>query len=195
MVFLGEMIDVDNTEQPDFSSVDLGYLEPGHGMKGKNQWLHSDDDVKEMYAKHVGRRNIQLWGYSHVKVFSKKEATSFEAHKKSFVEVDESYDELRTWIPVYPEQLRMWAHMVCLGKHESLDEPQDKPFWCGRKQPQIKNRKRRLLFQLLPAHLLSRFSVRSELLDQLSKWHKLSETGVVSDKEYEEFKMTDIKQL
>jgi hypothetical protein len=93
-------------------------------MKGKKQCLHNDDDVDEMYAKHAGRHNIQLWAHFHVKVSSKKGEWSFEGHKKSLVEVDEKYKYT-------PEQLRMWAHMVHLGKHDSLDEPQDKPFWCG----------------------------------------------------------------
>ena len=41
-------------------------------------------------------------------------------------------------------------------------------------------------------------SVQSELLDQLSEWHKLSEDGVVSTSEYKVLKKTilsDIKQL
>ena len=44
----------------------------------------------------------------------------------------------------------------------------------------------------------SHVSMRSELLDHLSKWHKLNADGVVSDSEYEELKKTilsDIKQL
>ena len=40
------------SELPDFSSVDSGYHEPGHGVKGGNQWLNNHDDV---YAKHAGR--------------------------------------------------------------------------------------------------------------------------------------------
>jgi hypothetical protein len=41
-------------------------------------------------------------------------------------------------------------------------------------------------------------SIRSELLDQLAKWHKLNENGVVTNEEYEELKrsiLADIKQL
>lgn len=33
--------------RPDF---DIGYTEPGHGVKGKNQWLNTDDDVKSMHV-------------------------------------------------------------------------------------------------------------------------------------------------
>ena len=29
-------------EKPDFEVADLGYIEPGHGMKGRKQWLSTD---------------------------------------------------------------------------------------------------------------------------------------------------------
>ena len=95
----------------------------------------------------------------------------------------------------------MWAQMIRLGKHVSTDEPPDKPFWCGRKRQQNS------VSQSPPAKRVpsttgvspaKRVSVRSELLDQLAKWHKLNEGGVVSNEEYEELKITilsDIKQL
>ena len=57
---------------------------------------------------------------------------------------------------------------------------------------QIGNQLRRLqcLLLFLLAHLLPNecLYIRSELLDQLAKWHKLSEAGVVSDMEYEGLK-------
>lgn len=34
-----------------------------------------------------------------------------------------------------PEQLRAWAHMIQMSKHDSYDEPPDKPFFRGRKRP------------------------------------------------------------
>ena len=125
-----------NGEEPDFAIVDLGYIEPGHGVKGMKHWLNNDDDIDEMYTKHVGKRNILLWAYSHIKNPGKKGESNFEAHKKSLIEVDEKYDELRKkhGTKYTLEQLRMWAHMIRLGKHESTDKPPDKPFWCGRKR-------------------------------------------------------------
>ena len=38
-------------EKPDFEVVDLGYIEPGHGMKGRKQWLNTDSDVQMMYEQ------------------------------------------------------------------------------------------------------------------------------------------------
>ena len=28
----------------------LGYIEPGHGLNGKQRWLSSDDDLEQMYS-------------------------------------------------------------------------------------------------------------------------------------------------
>jgi len=39
----------------------LGYIEPGHGLKGKTQWLTEDDDLNEMYAKYSQKQEVLLW--------------------------------------------------------------------------------------------------------------------------------------
>ena len=31
---------------------EIGYIEPGHGMKGKKLWITRDDDLKEMYDRY-----------------------------------------------------------------------------------------------------------------------------------------------
>ena len=34
-------------------SIDsFGYIEPGHGIRGKQQWLSSNEDLKDMYTVH-----------------------------------------------------------------------------------------------------------------------------------------------
>ena len=92
------------------------------------------------------------------------------------------------------EQLRMWAQMIRLGKHESTDDPPDKPFWRGRKCQQD-------VSYLSPSPKRAsispskKVSVRSELLDQLTKWHNLSECGVVSHEEYEELKKKILEDI
>ncbi len=53
-------------EKPDFTEVDIGYIEPGHGLKGRKQWINTDDDVDVMYSKHAGKTAILLWAYSLV---------------------------------------------------------------------------------------------------------------------------------
>lgn len=34
---------------------DFGYIEPGHGIKGKPRWLLCDEDVADMYTLHDGK--------------------------------------------------------------------------------------------------------------------------------------------
>jgi hypothetical protein len=93
--------------------------------------------------------------------------------------------------------------MIRLGKHESTDEPPDLPFWRGRKRQQENTdpqptKRPAVVADVTSSSTSASVSVRSDLLDQLSKWHKLNADGVVSDSEYEELKKTilsDIKQL
>lgn len=39
----------------------LGYIEPGHGLRGRQNWLTSADDLKVMYPKHKRKQQIVLW--------------------------------------------------------------------------------------------------------------------------------------
>ena len=39
----------------------IGYIEPGHGLKGKNRWLNNDEDLLEMYGLYGKRKEITLW--------------------------------------------------------------------------------------------------------------------------------------
>ena len=36
----------------------FGYTEPGRGVKGKQRWLLSDEDVADMYTLHDGRKKF-----------------------------------------------------------------------------------------------------------------------------------------
>ena len=35
-----------------FPYDNFGYIEPGHGLKGRQQWIVQDEDVQEMYKSH-----------------------------------------------------------------------------------------------------------------------------------------------
>lgn len=41
--------------------LDLGYIQPGHGVKGKQQWLVEDVDLDEMYTLFEKKQEIALW--------------------------------------------------------------------------------------------------------------------------------------
>lgn len=39
----------------------VGYILPGHGLKGKHHFISSDDDLAEMYIAFKGKLDILLW--------------------------------------------------------------------------------------------------------------------------------------
>jgi hypothetical protein len=94
--------------------------------------------------------------------------------------------------------------MVHLESWKSLDNPPDKPFFNnGRKRCSNEDgtntespaAKRTLLMSSSPGR---KVRVRSELIDQLDKFHKLKESGALSSTEYNELRSTillDIKNL
>ena len=48
---------------PDLSLVDMGYIESGHGAKGRRIWLCDDGDIEKMYSEH-NKKKITLWCYT-----------------------------------------------------------------------------------------------------------------------------------
>ena len=45
------------------SNGEFGYIEPGHGLKGKWEWIFTEEDVKGMMEKHRKAREMRLWCY------------------------------------------------------------------------------------------------------------------------------------
>ena len=42
----------------------IGYIEPGHGLRGKLRWLSSNDDLCDMYELFRGKKELILWTYA-----------------------------------------------------------------------------------------------------------------------------------
>lgn len=194
---------------PDLKNVEMGYVEPGHGMKGRKIWIHSDEDVKMMYEKHDKKRNILLWCYTAADTGSKehksnkpgKGGTKYQQHLEGQSAVDKIYEQLQEKHTTYsPRKLRAWANMVHLKTWTSIDEPPDKPFFKSRKRSTVHGEgsstsKNPKLSSLSPGR---KYRVRSELIDQLEKFHKLKESGALSSTEYDELRgtiLSDIKNL
>ena len=160
--------------KPDFQSVEIGYIEPGHGLRGRKVWLYTDVDLKGMYDTFTGKKSIQLWCYTHAtttrsqKETSKDMSASSESQKS---DVDAVYEQLREKHTSYDEErLRMWAHLVQMGKHASLDEPPDKPYFCGRKRPNNEHDALSCTKTRIVSNSPERkVSIRTELIDQLEK--------------------------
>ena len=139
---LTELKEAINHVCKDVSTEKLGYIEPGHGSKGKQQWLTSNEDLMDMYTTHNGKKEILLWGYS--KDQSRKRRASspgnqesskrsrYDKHVDKMIEVEEIEEDLeeRHGGEGYSgEQLRSWAHLIQLKKHSSYETPPKKRFW------------------------------------------------------------------
>ena len=146
------------------SPSQIGYIEPGHGLKGKQRWLCTDEDVDTMYDIYTSKTEILLWCFSESpkrletatskskkriladgepgagstssKSKSKKEAI---ASKISEVEsiVKKLQDKHGSQYSV--EKFNAWAHLIHVGKHSSHDDPPDLPYFRGTKKRKLQS--------------------------------------------------------
>ncbi len=123
-------------------SIDsFGYIEPGHGNRGKQQWLSSNDDLKDMYTVHQGKPEILLWaqrcdakGSGRIHQMKKLQNALVMIYKylDKMTEVEMIEEELKgkhTDDQYTDEQTRSWAHLIQMKKHSSYDCPPNKRFW------------------------------------------------------------------
>ena len=110
-----------------------------------------------MYEAHAHKKEIMIWFYT-----KKSEATSGKKrcaspitadsmpnkvartkHASKLLEVEEIVEKLdKKHSGKYSrEQLNVWAHMLQLKKHDSLDEPPDKPFFHSSKRKNVSSEK------------------------------------------------------
>ena len=192
------------------AAVEMGYIEPGHGTKGKKVWLCNDPDLKAMYDAHKRKRIINLWCYTEkISSRGKKRCRSpgkggtYESHStKKMAEVDDIYKKLQDKHKgkYSAEQLRTWSHLLEMGKHDSYEEPPDKPFFRGRRPSTTYSSPGTSESKPTPVGISpgKKVNMRSELIDQLQKWYQLLEMGGISQMQYNELKETilsDIKEL
>ena len=52
---LNDMLVSDHTE------LEIGYIEPGHGTRGKQRWSFDDKDPADMYQVYSKKGEIILW--------------------------------------------------------------------------------------------------------------------------------------
>ena len=51
---------------PKPANIQLGYIEPGHGLRGKQEWLCEDSDLNDMYAHYEGKKEVIVWCFCKV---------------------------------------------------------------------------------------------------------------------------------
>ena len=192
----------------------------------------TDCDVTEMLKIHKEGAEITVWCYgkstrrsrSRSPVSRSSESTAesstrtakkptaskpscYESHLQKMSEVDDVYKKLdKQHKEKYSdEQLRAWAHLIQLDKHNSYEDPPDKPFFCGRVKtstsaagPSTPSGKTPPTSSGAGISPSRRVGLRTQCIDQLQKWHSLLESGAISREQYDELQQTilsDIKKL
>ena len=76
------------SESFDFPAKQYGYIEPGHGLKGKSHWITTDDKLEEKYQLHKSRRDILLWCYRE----SGDQSSTDSQHQRKRSTPDDGHD-------------------------------------------------------------------------------------------------------
>lgn len=141
----------------------FGYIQPGHGSKGRQQLVVENRDLATMYDVYKKKRQVLLWlkvtkckqkrqpssndvecqqvtkqlrtqAESEVKIPMGGGKSNHDRHLKKMSEVELIVDQLED-IPsnsqYTPEQIRAWAHLIHMKKHDSYNDPPKKPFFKG----------------------------------------------------------------
>ena len=199
-----------------YQVTDIGYIEPGHGLKGKQRTLIDNDDIDEMYDMYKRKRcYITLWCCTCVNggterpskkrrsLVSKDKAPPPKrkdgiAEKLSEVELTVKQLKDKHGSKFSIEQFNAWAHMISVGKHCSLENPPNLPYFVGKAQSR-RSRDDTSDPQHVPSSPADkpissiggslspgkRVSLRTECIDQLSKWHQLLEKGGIDKEQYD----------
>ena len=182
----------------------FGYIIPGHGLRGKQKVISTDDDLANMYAEYKGKRCVLMWikcerapkrlkpageGDESIVPNPKRPSPGYSAHMKNMAEVEEILEELtKKHADTYtPEQLHAWAYMIQMKKHSSYDLAPSKPFFGKRGVPSTTH-----ATALSPQR---RINIRSECIQQLNQWHQLMEKGAISSEEYKQTQETILSDM
>lgn len=194
--------DFEELKPLDEQCLSLGYIEPGHGCKGKQRWLYSDEDLQEMYSIWD---EILLWCFLPRKQ-SKRPALSgqdnttskrskiVESNSNKIMEVQEIVTKLQSKHGIYftPERYHAWAQLIQMGKHASYDDPPNYSFLKDRGKDKVKSS-----VSATPSPI-KRVQLRTELFTQLEKLGSLFDKGSLTKEQFEELKhnvLGDIKEL
>lgn len=131
-------------------AIQMGYIEPWHGIKGRQHWI-ADDDLHDMYQAH--RKNkIMFWVYTGMKKRpqtpdashpSKVSMTGYNSHvQEMLIKIEEIVDDLeKQHKETYTrERYNVLAHMINLRRHSSRESAPHKPYFRGTKGAKPKSK-------------------------------------------------------
>ena len=132
--------------------LDIGYIEPGHGIKGKQMWLVENADLSEMYTRFKTKHDIMLWCFVQKhdsanigdgqKGRRKRPSQSDNIPQSKRGTCEQTLNEVEKIVKKLEEKhgtaysvekLNVWAHMLHIKKHHSFDEPPNFPSFKSRK--------------------------------------------------------------
>lgn len=190
--------------------MELGFIQPGHGFKGKQKWLCSDECLKEMYEEHKERKEIILWCFSKVKTNSRKRpgvssppkaakaSKGYTLHQEKLIKTQEILGKLQQKHEgkFSEEKLHAWANLIQMKKHGSFDEPPDYPFFRGNKKAEaVTSDTGPVSDKVIEVSPIKRLSMRTMLIEQLEKCVGLLEKGGLSQSEYSELQQCILKDI
>ena len=87
--------------------AELGYISPGHGLKGKLNPLTGDEDLEDMYGEYKNKLDIMLWCSTP---HSKSNGSTESNHKKRSLTFDKPHEEVPHPLrnKLVPRILRTW---------------------------------------------------------------------------------------
>lgn len=214
-----EMVDDIKTSLAKWTNLELskefdlaiGYIEPGHGAKGRKRWLHDDSDLVDLYQLHKGKKEIMLWcltvahsersrSRSPHSSGSSKSSTGTKPSSKVAQSLVSKRDQVDAIVQKLrdkhqdrfsPPQLNTWAHCIHMKTHSSYDDPPDKPFFRAGSSKHTKSSDKQDSPSIAaqasdPISPGKRINLRSKCMDQIEKWHQLFMKGIISEEQYKE---------
>ena len=201
----------------DSSGLSMGYIEPGHGYKGKQRWLCVDEDLCEMYSIYSGRSEILMWCFLPGKKSKRmqqddhsegtaKRSRVVEYNSKKVSEVEEIVSKLQSKHGALftLEQYHAWGQLIQMGKHTSYDVPPQYTFFKSAPNASTSEKSSASTSgsvstsNTVTSSPGKRVHLRTELFTQLEKLEGLYEKGCVTKEQCDELKksiMGDIKGL
>ncbi len=194
----------------------VGYIEPGHGVKGKQHWLMEDYDLQDMYA--CKSNSILFWCFNPQLLSSSSEGTrprkrhaeesevqpqsKRDAYAKKISDVEDIVKKLedKHGSKYTVEEMNAWAHMVHVKKRTSCDVPPNLPYFTGNKKRVADAGTTAVDTQAFPSGATNtspskRVNLRSECITQLDKWHSLLEKGAINQVQFDELQKTILKDI
>ena len=193
---------------------DMGFIEPGHGCRGRKRWITDDKDLEEMYDMHKGKREVLLWcskasedeqhqdtSQKGTNVPAKRKRPDPNGPKQDAVKgiVEKLREQLGS--EYTPEQYNAWAQLIHIGKHSSYSDPPDFPFFSKSKkkkknvEPDGTTPSTSKSSTTIGCSPGKRLSMRTEYISQLEKWYSLLEKGGISKQQYEDLQVKIMEEM